>query len=494
MDKPNFLIIMADQLTPFMVGAYGNKQVITPNLDKLCSAGIRFDAAYSPNPLCTPARASFMTGKYTYDLGCFDNGHAFSSEEPTWAHYLSLAGYDTVLTGKMHFIGPDQMHGLDKRLTTDSYPADYSWLPKFLNKETRLMQDPWGNAINYTKELCHPAEWSSYINYDEETQFRAKEYLYGMVPKRPQEKPFCLCVSYHHPHDPFWPPKKYYDKYADVKMEIPRPLEYGDDEKTFMDKSLAENFHRLDKYDITKPEGLLELRRCYAALTTYIDDKIGELLEILKNTGLEKNTVVIFTSDHGDMLGERGMVQKRCFYEWSSRIPLIMCFPDKNHSGTIIKEPCSLLDIGETMIDLAGARRPDAPANDAVSLMQYLGAPAIAREIYSEYHGEGVMWPCFMIRKDNFKYTYIYKHETQLFNVIADPGERKNLSGLQEYAETENQLKNLLLARFSPGQVQEYLEQSRKRRAIVREANKARGISWDYSPVFPDKFRYTHGR
>ena len=491
MDKPNFLVIMADQLTPFMTGAYGNGQVQTPNLDRLRAQGVRFDAAYSANPLCTPARASFMTGKYTYDLGCFDNCHAFSSEEPTYAHYLSLAGYDTVLSGKMHFVGPDQLHGLDRRLTTDCYPANYQWLPRLIDEEKHITQDPWGNAICYTKERCYPREWTEGLNYDEETHFRAKEYLYGIVPERDTEKPFCLCVSYHHPHDPFNPPRKYYDMYANIKMDVPCPPEYGDHEKTLLDHWLSEGFHRQDKYDVTQPDGLLELRRCYAALVTYIDDKVGELLQVLADTGLDRNTVVIFTSDHGDMLGERGMVQKRCFYEWSSRIPLLIRFPDGKYGGRVISAPCSLVDIGATMIDIARAQLPDAPASDGVSLLRYLGEPAFTRDIFVEYHGEGVMWPCFMVRSGNFKYTYIHERESQLFDIENDPNERVNLSGSPAYARLEKELRSKILVRFPPEPLIEYLEMSRKRRAVVRQANAARGVTWAYSPVFPDDRRYS---
>jgi len=490
MDKLNFLVIMADQLTPFMTGAYGNRQVKTPNMDKLCAQGVRFDAAYSPNPLCTPARASFMTGKYTYDLGCFDNSHPFSSEEPTFAHYLSIAGYEAVLAGKMHFVGPDQLHGLDKRLTTDCYPASFSWLPKYIDKEKHLMQDPWGNAALYVEEECRPKEWNVFINYDEEVHFRAKEYLYGCVPRRDKDKPFCLTVSYHHPHDPFCPPKKYYDMYEGVDFDIPEPLGYGEEEKTTLDRWLANGFHRLDKYDVTRPEGLRALRRCYAALTTYIDDKIGELLDTLADTGLDKNTVIILTSDHGDMLGERGMVQKRCFYEWSARIPLIIKFPDNRHAGCVVGEACSLLDVGATMIDVAGAALPDAPGSDGVSLMRYIEGRTPVRDVFVEYQGEGVKWPCFMIRRGSLKYTYIHQYETQLFDVVNDPDERVNLSGDPSYAQIEKELKAEILARFPPGPLVEYLEMSRKRRAVVRRANAPRGISWAYSPDFPDDRRY----
>jgi choline-sulfatase len=170
-----------------------------------------------------------------------------------------------------------------------------------------------------------------------------------------------------------------------------------------------------------------------------------------------------------------------------------MKLPDGRHKGKTVSKACSLLDVGATMIDLAGAVHPNAPETDAVSLMRYLDDDKLERDVYVEYHGEGVMWPCFMLRQGDYKYTYIHQHETQLFNVITDPDERKNLSGLTEYAELETKMRTTLLARFSPEQVLDYLEISRKRRAIVREANKARGISWDYSPVFPDHLRYTRG-
>ena len=288
MDKPNFLIIMADQLTPFMLGCYGNMQVKTPNIDKLSEQGIQFNKAYTPNPLCTPARAAFMTSRYTYDLCCYDNAQSFSPSEPTFAHYLNLKGYETVLSGKMHFIGPDQLHGFSKRLTTDIYPSDYSFLPHMINEKTHLMQDPWGNAICYQGDHLKTEEWTEFINYDEETHFRAKEYLYNLkVAPKSERKPFCLCVSYHNPHDPFFAPKKYFDLYEDTDFDIPDIDEFNTLTPTIMDKWLNNGFHRVDKYKIDTKENLKKLRKCYAALVSFIDDKVGDLLAHLEYCGFK---------------------------------------------------------------------------------------------------------------------------------------------------------------------------------------------------------------
>ena len=187
--QPNILLIMADQLTPFMMGCYGNPDVITPNLDALARSSRIYDAAYTANPLCTPARAAMMTGRYTGRLDCYDNASVFSSEIPTLAHYLTHAGYETVLSGKMHFIGPDQLHGFEKRLNTDIYPADFSWLPTYVSAEEHTLQSTqWGNAINYSQKTARPREWNDGLQYDEEVQAKTRDFLYRRKDKRPDRK------------------------------------------------------------------------------------------------------------------------------------------------------------------------------------------------------------------------------------------------------------------------------------------------------------------
>jgi choline-sulfatase len=161
---PNILLIMADQLMPFLTGAYGHPVVQTPNLDRLAAGGVRFDAAYTPYPLCAPARAVFMAGRYASSLGCFDNAAVLHADQPTISHFLTNAGYETVLSGKMHFIGPDQLHGFSQRLTTDVFPANIQWTPI----PGDLSQG--GHAHNYVLPNVGVRPWTKFLSYDEETE------------------------------------------------------------------------------------------------------------------------------------------------------------------------------------------------------------------------------------------------------------------------------------------------------------------------------------
>jgi len=184
----NVLVVMADQLVPFLTGPYGDPVAKTPNMDALARDGVRYDAAYTPYPLCSPARASFMTGDYASRHGCYDNAAILPADVPTVCHYLTLAGYDTVLSGKMHFVGPDQLHGFAKRVTTDVYPAAMDWVPT-QDPEGRFVRG--GHARSYVPPRVGPVRWSKFLAYDEETQFRALEYL-----RSDPRQPFFLVVSF----------------------------------------------------------------------------------------------------------------------------------------------------------------------------------------------------------------------------------------------------------------------------------------------------------
>lgn len=482
--KPNILMIMADQLTPMMLGCYGNRQVISPNIDALAARSRVYDCAYTPNPLCAPARAALMTGRYTSDTLSYDNTSALSCEEPTFCHALVNAGYDTVLSGKMHFVGPDQLHGFTHRLTTDIFPARFCWLPKFLDADKHVMQpDTWGNAYNYRAVTACPQEWNQGIQYDEETHVKAREYLYRRR-KAGAEDPFFLCVSYHHPHDPFQPPRKYWDMYEGRDIDVPdiddRPLT-GD---TKLDEWLNTGFHRTDAFPIKGRENLTAVRRAYMALVTYIDDKVGQLLEDLRLTGYDENTIVIFTSDHGDMLGERGMVQKRCFYEWSSRIPLLISMPGEG--GARVTQPVSLLDLSATLIDMAGG--DPLPGGDSYSL---LGDVSTRPPVFCESHGEGILWPCYMVREGAYKYTVILDHERQLFNVEEDPYEQRNLAHLPENADLARHMESLIFARFDPQQVFHYINHVIPRKRIIQQAMQRDGTAWDFVPQVDESKRFS---
>jgi choline-sulfatase len=456
----NVLVVMADQLVPFMTSPYGDPVAQTPNMQRLADEGVRFDAAYTPYPLCSPARAAFMTGDYASRHGCYDNASILPADVPTVAHYLTLAGYETVLSGKMHFVGPDQLHGFARRLTTDVYPAAMDWVPT-QDPEGRFVRG--GHARSYVPPRVGVVPWSKFLAYDEETHFRALEYLRG----GPRD-PFFLVVSYHHPHDPFQVTKELWDLYEGVDIPIPVTPEHV--ECSMMDV-WANEAHETDAVDLRDPDGLRALRRAYYALVSYVDRKLGELLDVVPD-----DTLVIFTSDHGDMLAERAMVQKRCFYEWSARIPLIVRHPDRRTG--VVDTPVSLLDVAPTILAAAGA--DERLPMDGVDLFEPRGV------VFSEYHVEKVRAPCFMVRQGRWKYVYIHGHGDQLFDLESDPGEWANLAGERDTAE----LRQAILAHFDPDAIACHGVESVARRDVIARAMAMTSTRWDYSPPFDATKQY----
>ena len=429
-----------------------------------------------------------MAGRMPSGLGCYDNASVLPSAEPTFAHYLSLAGYETVLSGKMHFIGPDQMHGFEKRLNTDIYPANLLWIP-FIRDEKMLGGGE--HAKNYVPEFYGVRPWSVGLQYDEETVHQAKHYLRNRWLEKTEHgrnnKPFFMCVSMHHPHEPFYVTPELWEQYRDTDVDIPECPENMP--VSVLDKWLNEQYHRTDVYRIDDPENLKNLRRCYYALTSYIDGKIGELISVLEQTGEFENTSIIFTSDHGDMLGDRGMVQKRCFYEWSAKIPLIVTNAGNLKAGTRDSRPAGLLDILPTLADMCGY---DGPMHeiDGSSLLRPAKPGAV---VYSENHSEGVRAPCFMIRDKKFKLVYIHNHQGQLFDMENDPREMHDLFGNPEYNEIRLRLTARLLERFDPDKIMKSMPGDWQKRRTIREADALTGLRHDYCPVADGKGQYYRG-
>lgn len=496
--QPNILFIMADQLTPLLTGAYDHPVVKTPNLDRLVTEGVRFDAAYSSCPLCAPARASLMAGRQTSDIKAYDNAALLAADEPTFAHYLTNAGYECVLSGKMHFIGPDQLHGFKKRLTTDIYPSDFSWTrSREWEGNTIFVPDRLAPAYTVAEgdnlEGIGRRRWNRYLEYDVRSNTRAVEYLrrqrisdrYDSVGDfahgHSNNHPFFLGVSYHHPHQPLHVPQRFWDMYEGVEIPIPEIPEDIEQRRSQLDRWLHLS-HGLNKKNVTDPENLKVMHRAYFALVSFVDHLVGELLDELEEQGLADNTVVMFTSDHGDMLGSRGMIQKRCFYEQSARVPLILRLPDGRGAGTKVKEPVSLIDILPTCTDLAGFPDELTAPYDGVSLLRYLdGSAGAERIVYSESHSDGVWGPCIMARQGRYKYNYIHGYDPQLFDLESDPEEMENLARKDEYAEIESKLKAAILDRFDPEAIEQDVQANVKRRLIIEAAMKLNETAWDYT-------------
>lgn len=478
---PNILLIMADQMTPFLTGAYGHPVVKTPHLDGLVEDGIRFDAAYTACPLCAPARASLMTGKQISSMKVWDNASPLASDEPTISHYLTNAGYDTVASGKLHYIGPDQLHGFQKRLTTDIYPSGFDWLPTSNRKEPERFIDRRSHAQGYKTPRVGVRDWTRFLAYDAEAQFRALEYLRAKgTGADAEENPFFLCVSFHCPHDPFQVTQDLWDLYEGEPIEIPEYPENMEETYSVMDRWLNA-YHGTDRYDIKDPESLTALRRAYYGLVSSVDCKVGQLMMTLEAMGLRDDTVIMFVSDHGDMLAEKNMVQKRSFYEFSARVPMIINFPDGWKAGTICEQPVSLMDLAPTILDIA--KVSDRMPMEAQSLLPCIdGEAPYTREAYSESHTNGVYVPCFMIRKGKYKYVYIHGEDAQLFDLQEDPGEWNNLAGSPEFQDVEEELRGRIMQRFAPDAIEKELQRSLQNRAIIKKALHLNNTHWDYTP------------
>lgn len=480
-DQPNILFIVSDQMTAALTGVYGHPVVKTPHLNRLAADGIRFDSAYTPFPLCAPGRACLMTGRHASAIGAWDNGCLTTADQPTFAHYAEVAGYDAILSGKMHFVGPDQLHGFRRRLTTDIYTADFSWVreewigikeSKGQDCEEVMAERSMYNSRSYVADGIEIGTWHNALAYDEETHHRSIAYLRAKGAR--DDGPFLLTASYHHPHEPFHAPHEFWDMYEGDEIAIPEFPDDLEDRYSMLDRNLNA-YHGRTRYDLRNPEGLRKLRRAYYALTTYMDNKVGELLDTLEETGQADNTVVVFASDHGDMLCEKEMVQKRNFYEPSCRVPLIVRFPDKWKAGTVHTTPVSLLDLVPTFSELCG--HADMLPHDGESLIGQLSDGDPDRIVFSQAH-EAIGMPCVMARQGCYKYNYIHGYDDQLFDVDADPGEWSNLAEDPAHKDTADRLRGAILKEFDPDWMEQENLESLYRRQLVRDVNLKHKRTW----------------
>jgi choline-sulfatase len=336
---PNILVIQADQLNPDMLGAYQNPIAKTPNIDSLAETGTVFESAYSNFPLCAPSRFSMMSGQLATTIGAYDNAAEFPSSIPTFAHYLRAMNYATCLVGKMHFVGADQLHGFEQRLTTDIYPADFNWTGDW----TETAQGHSNNQITFTDAgICLR---NVQMEYDEEVCHRAERKLYDLA-RGKDERPFLLFTSFSHPHDPYQCLQQHWDRYRHNEIDMPKVGPIAEDDIDPYSKRLRAQYG-LEEFRVNE-EIVRTCRHAYYGSVSYLDDLIGKLLSVLRSTGLADNTVIVFTSDHGDMLGERGLWYKKSFFEASCRVPLMISGPMLEPAR--IQSNVSLVDLLPTLL------------------------------------------------------------------------------------------------------------------------------------------------
>lgn len=424
-DRPDILFIQVDQLLAQSLACYGDPVAKTPNLDRLAADGVVFETAYCNFPLCAPSRFSMASGLLPSRIGAYDNGNEFSSQVPTYAHFLRDLGYRTCLSGKMHFVGADQTHGFEERLTPDIYPADFSWSADWTDAGRKDANDD--RALT----IAGPCANTVQIDYDAEVVHRAVRKLYQIAGDRKRSggdgRPYFMQVSMTHPHDPYLCLKEHWDRYEGIDIPLPAVPHLPDEAHDPMSQRL------LDLVGMRHREYPIELttraRRGYYGSVSYLDDRIGDLLAALAAAGLAANTVIAFTSDHGDMFGERGMWFKRTFYEQSVRVPFLLHAPGRLDPARVAT-PVSLVDLLPTLMGLAtdGEWQPDVEPLDGTDVVAFIGTGQADRGVVSEYFAEAANGPMMMIRKGVMKYVFGGQDPERLYDLAADPNELTDLA------------------------------------------------------------------
>lgn len=449
MTQPNIVLLVSDQHRADWLGCAGNRVARTPHLDALARDGVRFTAAYCNAPLCVPSRMSMLVGRQPNRTGVLSNADSLPSDLPTFAHALALAGYETVLCGRMHFVGPDQRHGYQQRLVGDITPS-YPGGPK---TPYGHLEGTAGQGMR-SIDLAGPGD-SPVQRYDEAVVTACERYLTERQ-SAPGTRPLFLTVGLYGPHHPFVSPPDLYDAALANLDGDAAPLPPNDAPHPWV----AAWFQRLGIGSVPA-ERLRAVRAGYAGLVNRLDQLVGRVVTAAQS--LPGETLVMYLSDHGEMLGDRGMFWKQSFFEGAVAVPLICCPLERGATpgiarGQEITMPVSLVDLAPTLVSLGGA--PPLPAPDGDDLTPLLRAdPDLAmldrwrqRPVCSELVVAGS--PVRMIRQDRYKLIFYDEYPpVQLFDLAADPRERHDLGQAPEYAPVREALLQRLLADWDPERI-----------------------------------------
>jgi choline-sulfatase len=479
--RPNILILMVDQLNGTLWPDGPAPWLHAPNLRRLAERSTRFANAYTASPLCAPARASFMSGQLPRRTRVYDNAAEFASAIPTYAHHLRRAGYRTVLSGKMHFVGPDQLHGFEERLTTDIYPADFGWTPDWRRPAERI--DWWYHNLGSVTG-AGTAEITNQLEYDDEVAFHAVQRIYDFA--RGADAPWCLTVSFTHPHDPYVARRRHWDLYEGCEHlapEVPAiPYERHDPHsRRLLDACDWRAF------DIAA-EHVARARRGYFASISYVDDEIGRILAALDATRQE--AAIVFLSDHGDMLGERGLWFKMSFFDGSARVPLTIAAPGLPPGR--IDAPVSTLDVLPTLAEIAGVPMGEVmPWTDGESLVPLATGTPRTTPVAMEYAAEGSVAPMVALRRGRWKHVRCAADPDQLFDLGADPHELANLAADPAHRDTLHAMQAESRARWDLDAFDAEVRESQARRHVVYAAlRNGAYYPWDFQPLMRASERY----
>ena len=463
----NVLIIMSDQHKRSCLGAAGDRVAKTPNLDSFARTAVRFDSAYCSNPVCTPSRASLLTGLYTHNHQSFNNSTPLPPAHKTIAHHFSRAGYLTGLVGKMHFVDA-QTHGFD-------YHLDFNDWFQYLGPKTKMYADelsransgsglpqiddlwrdsgdPWKNdrELDDREGPVATGRASKIPEKDHFESFVARESVRFLRRFRADEQPFFLICSFLKPHDPFMPAERFAQMFRAEDMRLPDT--WGKVDLSHAPVEVRESIQKnAPTPELRNADDARKRIAYYYANLAQMDDCVGSVLSALRELGLEENTNVIYTSDHGEMLGERGMWQKFEFYEGSCGVPLLIRAPGVSTPG-VCNEPLSQVSVLPTLAELCGVSVTSA--SDGKSFAAQVRNPRSPRSepVFAEYNLRNPRAK-YMLRDGRYKYTFWTHDIPELYDLEADPQEMHNLASELAHATTVAGMKEKLFAWYRPPEI-----------------------------------------
>ncbi len=418
MEAKNLLFIVADEFSRPYAGCYGHPTIRTPYIDQLAKNGTRFTNAYSPSPDCVPARASIATGQWVHQTGCFSSVEAYDGSIPSWTHRVRDSGHQVVSFGKLGYRESSHSNGFTREFLPIHNMNGKGWTKG-------LLRDPLVNGTDSfeVREFANQigVGESEYTKYDRVVCDTASTWLrtHGQA----QKKPWVMFASFISPHYPLIAPREFYDLYDDDDVGLPHRM--GELPEHPVIREVRDFFNYADHID---EQRTLEARKAYFGLCSFFDYLVGTLVDELDRLGLADDTRIVFTSDHGEMLGNHGIWTKMVMYEDAIAVPMIITGEDVPR-GKVVDTPVSLVDCYQTVLECVGiSLSEEEQALPGTSLFEIANGYEPDRAVISEYHDGGVSTGMFALRKEQWKYIYYPDHPAQLFNLSTDPQEDTDLA------------------------------------------------------------------
>lgn len=415
----NLIVFQSDNHARHMLGSYGSPVVLAPTIDRLSARGTRFTQVYSASPLCCPARAAIATGRFPHQTGYWDNIHAFDGQRPSWMLRLREAGHHIAAIGKLHYRSEEDDNGLSEEIIPMHIVdgrGQVSALLRWCRQEPPML----AQRHVYLNETG--AGSSDYQEYDEKVTQEAQKWLRGNIRR---SMPWVLVVSYTSPHPPFRVPQRLLDLYSPDRMAL--PAQFRSDEQP--DHPVVQALRKSKNYfDMWHEDDLRRIAAGYAALITFLDEQVARVMSVVEELGLLANTRLVYTTDHGEMLGAHGLFGKSCLYEEAIGVPLILAGPDVP-SGKVVGEIGSHVDLFPTILEAVGTPLTKADGDlPGRSLWPAIHGADRQRTGFAEYHATGSLAGSFMFREGDRKLIYHVDAPSQLFDLAADPNEQNDLA------------------------------------------------------------------